>query len=198
MQMNKGLIRTLLAVTTLMLPLAALPEGEIYKVVDKDGNVIYTDQRPSPAAEPMDLPPLSVVQTEAPPPAPEAAAAVEEQAAEPTTRELRKLYADFRITQPQPEETFWGTENTVAVAWGSSQPIPPEMAVKLYVDGVAQDVAGNGSVSLTLDRGEHTVYAELLDARKRRIVTTETITFFVKQHSVNFNRPAVTPRNTGR
>jgi hypothetical protein len=72
------------------------------------------------------------------------------------------------------------------------------MAVRLYVDGAAQDVAGNGSVSLTLDRGEHTVYAELLDARKRRIVSTETITFFVKQHSVNFNRPGAAPRNTGR
>jgi hypothetical protein len=195
--MNKGLIRTLLTLATLVLPLAALPEGEIYKVVDKDGNVIYTDQRPSPAAEPMDLPELSVIQTEAPPP-PAAATAVEEQAEPPTARELRKLYADFRITQPQPEETFWGTENTVAVAWGSSQPVPPEMAVKLYVDGVAQDVAGTGSVSLTLDRGEHTVYAELLDARKRRIVTTETITFFVKQHSVNFRGRAVAPRIAGR
>jgi hypothetical protein len=195
--MNKGLIRTLLPLMTLMVPLAALPEGEIYKVVDKDGNVIYTDQRPSSDAQPMDLPELSVIQTDVPPPAPAAAAAAEEQAEPPTARELRKLYADFRITQPQQEETFWGTENTVVVAWGSAQPIPPELSVKLYVDGAAQDVAGNGSVSLTLDRGEHTVYAELLDARKRPLVTTETITFFVKQHSVNFNAPAVTPRITG-
>jgi hypothetical protein len=66
------------------------------------------------------------------------------------------------------------------------------------VDGAAQDVAGNGSVSLTLDRGEHKVYAELLDARKRPIVTTDTVTFFVQQHSVNFNGPGVAPRNTGR
>lgn len=196
--MNNGLIRTLSLLVILLLPLAAFPEGEIYKVVDKDGNVIYTDQRPSASAQPMDLPELSVIQTEAPPPAPDAAAAAEEQAQAPTARELRKLYADFRITQPQQEETFWGTENTVVVAWGSAQSIPPELSVKLYVDGAAQDVAGNGSVSLTLDRGEHTVYAELLDARKRRIVTTETITFFVKQHSVNFNGPRVAPRITGQ
>jgi hypothetical protein len=195
--MDKGLIRTLLPLTILLLPLAAFAEGEIYRVVDKDGNVIYTDQRPSAAAEPMDLPELSVIKSDLPPPAPEAAAAAEEQAQAPTAQELRKQYADFRITQPQQEETFWGTENTVVVAWGSAQPIPPEMAVKLYVDGAAQDVAGNGSVSLTLDRGEHTVYAELLDARKRRIVSTETITFFVKQHSVSFNGPGVAPRITG-
>jgi hypothetical protein len=198
--MNKGLIRTVLPLVILLLPVAAFAEGEIYKVVDKDGNVIYTDQRPSAEAEPMDLPELSVIKSDVPPPAPAAAPVAEEQeqAEAPTARALRKLYADFRITQPQQDETFWGTENTVVVAWGSAQPIPPEMAVKLYVDGAAQDVVGNGSVSLTLDRGEHTVYAELLDARKRRIVTTETVTFFVKQHSVNFNGPGVAPRITGR
>jgi hypothetical protein len=44
-------------------------------------------------------------------------------------------------------------------------------------------VTGSGSVSLTLDRGEHQVYAELLNAQNRRIVATETVTFFVMQGS---------------
>lgn len=193
--MSKGLIRTLLPLLTLMLPLSAMPEGEIYRVVDKDGNVTFTDQRPSADAQPMDLPELSIIQT-VPPPAPPEAAAVVEEAQPPTTRELRRMFSDFRITQPQQEETFWGTANTVVVAWGSSQPITEDMSVRLHVDGEAQEVAGSGSVSLTLDRGEHTVYAELLDARNRRILTTETVTFFVMQHSVNFNGPgAAAPRN---
>ncbi|MDT8320839.1 MAG: hypothetical protein RQ826_09980, partial [Xanthomonadales bacterium] len=104
-------------------------------------------------------------------------------------RDLRKKFSDFRITQPQPEETFWGTANTVVVGWGSSAPIPPEMNVTLYVDGKPRKVPVSGGVSLTLDRGEHQVYAELRDARNRRIVTTDTVTFFVKQHSVNFGGP---------
>jgi hypothetical protein len=185
--MNKGLMRTLLPLLTLMLPLSALPEGEIYRVVDKDGNVTYTDQRPSADAQPMDLPPLSVIQTEAPPPV--ATRAAEETVQAPTPRELRRMYADFRIIQPQPEETFWGTENTVVVAWGSEQEILPDLSAKLYVDGEAQDVAAAGSITLTLDRGEHTVYVELLDARQRRIVATERVTFFIKQHSANFGGP---------
>jgi hypothetical protein len=185
--MNKGLIRTLLPMLCLMLPLSALPEGEIYRVVDKDGNVTYTDQRPSAEAQPMDLPELSVISTDVPPP-PAAGPGVAE-VEPPTPRELRRMYSDFRITQPQQEETFWGTGNAVVVAWGTAQPMLPDLSVKLYVDGQAQDVAGSGSVSLTLDRGEHTVYAELRDARNRRIITTDTITFFVKQHSANFNGP---------
>lgn len=185
--MNKGLIRTLLPLLSLMLPLSVLAEGDIYRVVDKDGNVTYTDQRPSAEAQAMDLPELSVIETADLPPA-DTESAVEE-IKPPTPRELRRLYSDFRITQPRQEETFWGTGNTVVVAWGSTQPLLPDLSVRLYVDGQAEDVAGSGSVSLTLNRGEHTVYAELLDARNRRIVTTDTITFFVKQYSANFNGP---------
>ena len=87
------------------------------------------------------------------------------------------------------------TANTVVVAWGASQPPLPDMSARLYVDGTPRDVPAAGNLSLTLDRGEHKVYAELLDARKRRIVTTETVTFFVHQASVGFNRPAASPRN---
>ena len=188
--MNKGMIWTLAALLALAFPLAVTAEGEIYKVVDKDGNVTFTDQRPSAASQPMDLPPLSVIESgvEVPEPQAEIEAAEGTEVQEPTPRELRRQFADFRITQPAQEETFWGTANTVVVAWGSSQPALPDMTARLFVDGTPQDVPASGNVSLTLDRGEHQVYAELLDARNRRIVTTETVTFFVQQASANFNR----------
>lgn len=192
--MHKGMIRAVAGFLFLTVPLGLYAEGEIYKIVDKDGNITYTDERPQGGAEPMDLPPLSVVETDiqVPPPA-EATAQAAEQAKEPTLRDLRRQYQDFRITQPQHEETFWGTANTVVVAWGTAQPVPPELQARLYVDGVAQSVPASGSISLTLDRGEHQVYAELRDQRKRRIVTTPTVTFFVKQHSVLFNQPNGSP-----
>lgn len=191
--MSKGMIWVIACAACLSQPLLAQESGGIYKVVDEEGNVTYTDQRPNDAAVPMDLPELSVIKTD---PAPAAAAptAAEDQADRPPTRrELQRQFSDFRILQPQQEETFWGTANTVVVAWGGSQPIPPELSVRLYVDGQPRDVAGSGSVTLTLDRGEHQVYAELLDARKRPIVTTERVTFFIKQHSVGFNRSAARP-----
>lgn len=195
--MNKGLITVVAFGFMLAGSLAAQSSGEIYKVVDENGNVTYTDQRPSSSAEPMDLPPLSIIESDIVVPAP-AAQAAEEETKAPTTRDLRRQLRDFRITQPQQEETFWGTANTVVVAWGSSQAVPPELSGRLFVDGRAQDVPGSGSVTLTLDRGEHQVYVELLDARKRRIIATPTVTFFVKQQSVGLNRPVPSPRNSGR
>jgi hypothetical protein len=194
--MNKGMIIALACCLVFAGSLAAQSSGEIYKVVDEDGNVTFTDQPPGDGAEPMDLPPLSVIESDIAVPAPTAPAAGEAQ--EPTARELRRQYRDFRITQPQQEETFWGTANSVVVSWGSSQSIPPEFSARLYVDGEPQGVPGSGSMTLTLDRGEHQVYVELLDARKRQIIKTETITFFVKQHSAQFNRAVPTPRNNSR
>jgi hypothetical protein len=196
--MNKGLIIALACSLFLAGSLAAQSSGEIYKVVDEHGNVTFTDQRPSEGAEPMDLPPLSVVETDIEVPTTGQTAQAEAEAKVPTTRDLRRQFRDFRITQPQQEETFWGTANSVVVAWGSSQAVPAEFSARLYVDGKPQEVPGSGSMTLTLDRGEHKVYVELLDARKRPIIATETVTFFVKQASVGFNRPIPTPRSVGR
>jgi hypothetical protein len=190
MEMKNGWINSVTAMLLLLLPLALYAQGDIYKVVDKDGNVTYTDQRPNADAQPMDLPPLSVIQTDIQ--TPEVPAldplAAEDPAASPTPGDLRRQFSDFRITRPAPEETFWGTENSVIVTWESSQPIPPELKVVVFVDGQLRQASG-GAMNLTLDRGEHKVYAELRDARNRRIVSTEPVTFFVQQHSVNRSRP---------
>jgi len=179
------MVKALAGFVALVIPLSLFAAGEIYRVVDKDGNVIYTDERPSDGAQPMDLPPLSVIESDIQVPAPEdQSASAAETAKAPTLRDLRRQFADFRIMQPQNEETFWGTANTVVVAWGTSQAVPEELSARLYVDGTPQDVPPSGSVTLTLDRGEHQVYAELVDARGRQIVATATVTFFVKQATV--------------
>lgn len=187
--MKKGWIPVLVLLAFLITPLVAVSEGEIYKIVNPDGSITFTDQKPAPGAEPVKLKPLSVVETDIETPsqaAPEDAAA---DPPEPTSRELRRQFRDFAITQPKNDETFWGTENQVTVLWGASQPIQPGMRVILYVNGKSQDVSESGSAILSLDRGEHQVYAELRDANNRRIITSETVRFFVKQHSANFNRP---------
>jgi hypothetical protein len=174
--MNKGMICALTCCMMLAAPLAAQSTGEIYKVVDEDGNVTFTDQRPSAQAEPMDLPPLSVIETEIPEPA--ATEQPAQQANEVQPPSIAALRRPF-------------------VAWGSAQPVPAELSARLYVDGEAQSVPTSGSVSLTLDRGEHQVFVELLDARNRRIIATEQVTFFVRQASVGFNPAAPAPRNHG-
>lgn len=195
--MNKGLKPVLVSLVFVFVSAATVHGGEIYKVVNPDGSVTYTDQRPSAAAEPVELKPLSVVETDIPVPknSGDDAGSTEGKLQKPTARDLKRMYRDFRILQPQNEETFWGSGNQVTIAWGASEAIRDDMSVVLYVDGEGQTAPDSGSVTLSFDRGEHQVYAVLRDARNRRVVATGNVTFFVKQHSVNFNRPTPTPGN---
>ncbi|HLF31782.1 MAG TPA: DUF4124 domain-containing protein [Xanthomonadales bacterium] len=173
--------------------------AQIYKVVDAEGNVVYTDQAPADGSAPMVLPELSIIKTDYPPETAAAGAEAAEQEAEAveetTPRVLRKTYSDFRISQPQQEQTFWGTENAVVIGWSSSVPLLPELSVRLYVDGKPVATTADNLYAMTLDRGEHSTYAELLDPRGRRIITTPAVIFFVKQHSIGVNQPQATPRN---
>ena len=196
--MNKGMIRAILIAGIFQLSVGAAWAADIWRVVDKDGNVIYTDQPPKDGSKPMDLPELSVIETDiqvqqAPANGPDSTG--EKKNKELTSGELRKMYRDFQITRPLQEETFWGTANMVMVTWSSKTPFTPDLSIRLFVDGKAQAAPMTGGVSLTLDRGEHRVFAELRDSRNRRIAKTGTVTFFIKQNSVNFNRAR--PRPSG-
>jgi hypothetical protein len=191
--MDKGLTGSKWLMLLMMVCFCANAYGQIYKIVDKDGNVTYTDQAPGDGSKPMDLPELSVVttdyeadQTSAAQAVPDPALAEEE---ENSPKALRKLYSDFHISRPAAEETFWGTENTVVVAWESSQPLKDGMSVRFSIDGVAQNASTENMLGITLDRGSHTVSAALFDASGRSIMTTETITFYVHQQTVRGNGP---------
>ncbi len=181
----KTTAKTLAAIAAFLF--AGLPvQAQIYKIVDENGNVTYTDQAPGDGADPMRLPELQVVETEPAQPLtdPNAAAAGSE---DPTPRELRRLYRDFKITRPQPDETFWGTSNQVVVSWGSATELGPDMSVRVYLNGAPQETTRMSMLALTLDRGEYTVHADLLDGEGRRIVSTSPVTFFIKQNSALFN-----------
>jgi hypothetical protein len=107
--------------------------------------------------------------------------------------ELREMYRDFKITQPQNEETFWGTANAVFVSWSSSTNPTAGMSARLFVDGEARQAPATGGLTLMLDRGEHQVYVHLLDAQNRVIVASEKITFYVKLNSVDTNSALAAP-----
>ena len=87
--MNKGLINTLILLVILLLSPTAFAQGDIYKVVDKDGNVTFTDQAPNDAAQPLDLPPLSVIETDIQVPETTAAGSAADEPKPPTIRQLK-------------------------------------------------------------------------------------------------------------
>ncbi len=76
--------------------MAAPLSAQVYKVVDEDGNVTYTDQAPADGSPPVELRPISVIEAPTYEKAPEATGedAVEGEA-EPSLASLRRSYQGF-------------------------------------------------------------------------------------------------------
>jgi len=161
--------------------------ADVYKVVDGDGNVTYTDTPPPDGSKPIKLAPISVVET----PVyeqPKKADAEEEEGKEMTLRYLRSHYADFAIISPQQEESVWHPDAAMPVAWGTRYQLQDGMQVTIYLDGKQIAKTSDQIIPVpNIDRGEHKVEAQLTDSKNRKIATAEPITFFVRRPGL-YNR----------
>jgi len=174
--------------------------GQVYKTVDEDGNVTYTDQAPKDGSKPIKLRPISVIEAptyQVKPKATEESAEGEE-GKEMSLKYLRKNYKDFAIVAPQADESVWHPESFITVAWNVGYKLQPGMQATIYVDGKQQATTTEQIISVTgLERGEHTVTAVLKDAKNRSIATAEPVTFFIRRPGVYNRRPGPTPRGGG-
>ena len=170
--------------------------AQVYKVVDKDGNVTFTDQPPGDGSKPIELAPISVIEAPIYEKAPEATA--EDDAEKKMSLSyLRKNYKDFAIISPQQEESVWKPDGPISIAWNTQYALQEGMQVTVYLDGKIHTTTAQQVVAVTgLDRGEHTTKAELRDSKNRVIATTESVVFFVRQPGL-YNRPRVGPRGGG-
>ncbi len=213
---DKGFLLIILA--CLLAMTASLSMAQVYKVVDEHGNVTFTDIPPPDGSAPVDLPPISVVETpvyqqtarEADAAAVAAAAAAAaaggadvavEEPKELTLRELRQNYKDFAIISPQWEESLWGPEGPVTVAWRTSNDLEEGMQVSVFIDGTLEVTTTQSIIPIGgLERGEHIVTAEIKDQRNRKIATAGPVTFFIRQPGLfngGGNRPVPTPHGGG-
>ena len=172
--------------------------AEIYKIVDQDGNVTYTDRPPEPGTKPVKLRELSVVERpEYQPRRPKPEQAGTDEDGEPSLRQLRRDYRDFRLSSPEPEQSFWGTGNVATIAWESGRGLRPGMTVQFLLDGEPLGGPTTNPVMATppLDRGEHRASAELRSSGGETVATAEPVVFFIKQQSRLIPRPQ--PRGSG-
>ena len=183
-------VRKTLAITVLafLLAIAASPlTAQVYKVVDKDGNVTYTDRQPEDGSKPIKLAPISVIETPVYEVAPKA---TEDENAdkEPTLGNLRKMYRDFAIVAPEQEESVWKPDGPIVVSWYARNPLRKGMEMTLFLDGIRHTTTTQPIIALNgLDRGEHTLKAELRDSKNQTVATADTVTFFVRQPNLYTN-----------
>lgn len=149
----------------------------IYKWVDADGVVHYSDQA-SPGAEKIIT---ASSGTSATPGARNATGPV---APAPQKPAGGLNYIDFSITSPAPEQTFFG-DDVIAVHLNLSPSLRPNQAITWHLNGQQLDFPPN-AVSFALprlDRGTYALAATITDQQTSESETSNSVTFFVRQPS---------------
>ncbi len=147
----------------------------MYRVVDEQGHVTYTDSPPANStSEPIKLSPINTQP-----------AAVTPQTQKQPEQAVGAAYTVSRITQPAQDTTVPPGQLDVIVQIELEPQLQPGHLVKLYHNGRLYGAPTSASsFSLTsLIRGQHQVQAEIVDADGNIKATTQTVVFHVKRAS---------------
>lgn len=180
MQLHRSFSVFLLVVTAIFYCPSKLWAEPIFKVVDEQGRVTYTDSPPANnKTEELKLPPIN---TQPATLIPKPRAKRDNQA--PTQQTANLPYQLSRIVQPEQDATVPIGQLDVVIQIALQPRLQQGDRVMLYHNGKPQGKAvAATSFSLTdLIRGQHTVRAEIVGSDKRIKAKTQTVTFHVKRY----------------
>lgn len=188
--------RCMVLVAGLALGLSSAQAQTIYRTTDAQGNVVFTDN-PARGGEEVQLEPLTVV------PGPESATLAprerrDGEAARPAPGQPFMPYDRFSIVAPDDGSTLpTGAAGNVQVELGIQPALRDDHRVRLLLDGrISQSAMHTDTFLLNnLNRGEHTLQAELLDAGGAVRHRTEPVTLYVQRASVNLPQNPNNPAN---
>lgn len=166
------------ALLGLLLTVQANAQNEpIYRYVDDEGVVHYTDKPPSQDAQPTQLPPL---RTYTPAQLESVERMIDQQQGLKSPEQTEK-YQELRLVAPAPEETIRGAERIVPVAVVSTPSLMPGHRIQFFLDGEASAPARSTSTVFNgVDRGTHSVSAAIVDGQGKLLIKAEPVTIFVK------------------
>lgn len=184
------------------LPLGAMEAATVYRGIDDQGNTVFTDT-PTQDGQRIKLRPLTVVPSQEPVSSSSKAAEVpaEKKSAARSARGASgdpfMPYSTFKIASPQDGYTLQtGYAGDIAVDIEIEPELRKDHRIRLLMDDeISQSAMHTQAFMLNgLNRGEHTLRAELLDAQGKVRHRSDPVTLYVHRASVNLpsnpNNPA--------
>ena len=176
--------------------LTAAAADQIYRTVDADGNVVFTDVPPAdstgePAGKEVTLPPSNTYQPQvAPaPPQPQSDESTASGAAEAS------YYDQLAIVDPANDQTIRSNNGDVVIQAEVDPPLKSDHRLLLTFDGAPTDIeAEDGVFQLNnVDRGTHTAAARIVDGNNEVVMESQPVTFTVQRYHL----PPATPPHPG-
>ncbi|MBK8133351.1 MAG: DUF4124 domain-containing protein [Gammaproteobacteria bacterium] len=185
---DTGVLRQAAAICCVLLSCATLADPAdptIYRVIDAQGKVSYTDTPPKDGtAEPVTLKEVNTQPAmdarKVPVPAPDAAT---------------NPYTRIEIASPANDSTIPPGQLSVVVQLQLEPALQPGHMVQFYLDGKPQGPAA-AATAITLDelyRGSRAIHAAIVDAKGTQVAQSNSVVIHVKRPSVKSKRPVVVP-----
>jgi len=185
-------MKRLTLIVCLMSAGAIIQAQTVYKVIQPDGTVEFTDSPPAgEAAQRVEVAPLNTL-----PPLVSPRDAFDDQPAAPA----KAAYSEFRITSPKNDSSFWETSGNVNVDVSLAPSLRSGDKIEVLLDG--RSVGGGRSTAIALtamDRGTHSVQAVIKDASGKVLARSNTVSFTLQKGSLLSpqRRHVVTPHGGG-
>ena len=166
----------------LLVTLSVCANADMYKWVDADGNITYSD-RPQPGASKgeeevteIEVPPVNTV--------PAVDTSVLDQPEE-TNQDSQSGAESIAIISPQNDEAIRENAGNVSISV-AVEPVLGDEIVAIYLDGneVSRGQATNVYLQ-NIDRGTHTVTAEVISAAGDIVTSASPVTFHLLRYSSN-------------
>ena len=171
----------MLSITFLLWPLLATVthSAQLYKIINQDGSVTYTDKY-QPNAQVVDLSSVnSAVMPSIPTPA-----------VTPNQRDTPEKNPDYKLTFISPEDKQTIRNNLGTVSFSATLSSTDNLSAlpdgKFYLILNGKLIQSNSAPTFTvqnLDRGEHNVQIKLIHQTGKILASTQTRVFYLKQAS---------------
>jgi len=165
-------------IALLALSVAANASAAVYKWVQPDGSVIYSDRAPDENAAPTELPALQEIKMPPPPPPSTDTTADNNQT-------QNAEYTKLTITEPTDNSTFRNNAGQVNVKLELEPALQEGDVIAILLDG--KEIGQGKSTALALsniDRGSHSLQAIVKNAEGSTMISAAPITFTLQRTSL--------------
>ena len=158
---------------------ATLLFAQVYKQVDEEGNVTYSDAPEKKGEQPISLPEPTTIKIT---PAPKLSTSEEGKS---SSQKKSITYDSVAITSPANDEAIRSNSGDITVQISSSPALQGSHLYAVFLDGAKIQQSAAPSVVLTnLNRGSHTAVVQIMDENDQTLATSSPITFHLLRASV--------------
>ena len=158
-------------------------QAQVYRSVDKDGNVVFSDKATAGAVE-VQVKELETIKSlDRPPP--------ESDSAPAANPEQQTFYTVLAIASPRADETIRENSGTIGVSVVLTPQLRPLDKMVVFLDGAEFTSTENQSLQLqNVDRGTHELKVTVVDADGKEQISSQPVTFHLQRFTaLNPNAP---------